>query len=101
MPSTPGRRREAQGTRSGVTTASGRATDRTPARRRWLAAADAARWPSSLHQILKNGLEVVVRRGDLVHDADLACGGHGGESGVERIGARRLDDHRVRLEPQA
>ena len=56
---------------------------------------------SLLHQILEHGLQVVVGRRDFVDDAGLARRRHVGEPRVERIGPRRLDDDRARLEAQA
>ncbi len=47
---------------------------------------------TSFHQVLEDGLQVVVGRGDLGHFAGLAGRGQLGEPRVERIGLRRLRD---------
>src|SRR5512136_210977 len=53
---------------------------------------------TSLHQVMENGLQVVVRRGDLVHLARFARGRQLGQPRVERVGPGRLHHHRVLLQ---
>src|SRR5918993_1922862 len=54
-----------------------------------------------LDEILEHGLEVVVRRCDLVNRSQFTAGGQLGEPRVERVGLSRLHDDSSQLEPQA
>src|SRR5688572_30987596 len=55
----------------------------------------------SLHQILEDRGEVVVRRRHLADDAELAAGGELGEPCVEQIRLPGLDDDRALVEFEA
>src|SRR3954471_20460779 len=57
--------------------------------------------PSSFHQVLEDGLQVVVGRRDLVDGAEVGAGGHVGDARVERVGLAGLDHDGARLEAQA
>ena len=72
-------------------------------RRRERATADGGSGGSAhaLHQILEDGLQVVVGRRDFVNRAESPDAASVGEPRVEGIRPRRLDDHRAVLEPQA
>src|SRR5690242_6380469 len=56
---------------------------------------------ASLHQILEDRLQIVVRRRHFVDGPEVAARGHLGEPRVERVGLLRFHDNGARLEPEA